>query len=430
MAAVFPKPRVDIYISAAETHSSIFSMGFGKDGPIKRPESNAILLLGGDHPCWGFNLEASERYLVGDHYEIVDDEQSWHNKYFMRLSEISIEYHDELNPKIWDGEEMHLDVRVTLLKSAYAFCEFLDLPDLKIAGVHFLGSNASFNYTQYSDCDVHIVIDFDESPCPELAENFFQTKKTLWNQMHERVSVMGYKVELYAEDTQNPPHAAGVYDLLKGAWITKPEKEKPDVDSTAVKSKAEALINEIDAICSTGDKADIAEMFEKLRTMRKAGLAQAGEYSAENLAFKVVRNLGYLDKLSQARRDNEDDALSLDHECPICETPAGGLDRCTVQTVNAFADFYHFPPITRDADIPITGADVVQRLTKAGLKMQHMDMDAPGKSLQQWVPSHRNGTWYVSTNGHAMALMNGELVDAEHKGPDGRRIICAVEFKR
>jgi uncharacterized protein YsxB (DUF464 family) len=348
----------------------------------------------------------------------------------MRLDDITVEFHDSLNEKIWDGDEMRLDVRVTLLKSAYAFIEFLDMPDLKIEGVQFVGSNASFNYTDYSDCDVHVVIDFDESPCPELAENFFLTKKTLWNQMHEAVSVMGYKVELYAEDVKNPATAAGVYDLLNGKWLKRPEKEEPEVDCSAVSAKAEAMVNEINAICATQDKNEIEQMFERLRLMRKAGLVEAGEYSVENLAFKTIRNLGYIDKLSKARLKAQDKELSLDHECPICETPEGGLNRCTVQTVNAFADFYHFQPITHETQIPITGADVVHYLEGHGLKQALRDASAPGKSLAQWLPAHRSGTWYVSTDGHAMAMINGQLVDAEQKGADGRRIICAIQFKR
>jgi hypothetical protein len=348
----------------------------------------------------------------------------------MRFDDISVEYHDDLNPKIWDGDKMHLDVRVTLLRSALAFIDFLDVPDLKVEGVQFVGSNASFNYTEYSDCDVHVIIDFEDSPCPELAENFFQTKKTLWNQMHEAVSVMGYKVELYAEDVKNPAHAAGVYDLINGEWLKKPEKEEPDVDSVALTAKAEALANEINAICATEDKDEINQMFDRLRTMRKAGLAKAGEFSVENLAFKTIRNLGYIEKLGKARLKAQDDELSLDHQCPICETPEGGLQRCTVQTVNAFADYYHFRPITHETEIPITGADVVQYLEGHGMKQSMRDASAPGKSLAQWIPAHSSGTWYVSTDGHAMAMINGQLFDAENKGADHRRIVCAIQFKR
>lgn len=347
----------------------------------------------------------------------------------MRLDNLTVEYHDTLNPILWKGEEMRLEVRVTLLKSAYAFIEFLELDDLKINGVHFVGSNASFNYTDYSDCDIHIVVDFEESPCGPIADNFFQTKKALWNKMHEAVKVKGYPVELYVEDVNNPVQAAGVYDLIDGKWLSRPEREEPLFDSSAVLAKVDSLGSDIEAICKSGDKDDIGKMFERLRTMRKSGLVDAGEFSTENLAFKTLRNLGFISMLADARLKAQDGELTLEDGCPICETPEGGLQRCTVQTVNAFAAFYHFQPITRETDIPITGEDVVNDLREAGLKMQ-VDPTAVGKSLNQWVPAHRVGTWYVSTDGHAMALINGELVDAEHKGVDNRRIVAAVQFKR
>jgi hypothetical protein len=119
----------------------------------------------------------------------------------MPTSTLPIAFHQVLNPLLWDGNEMRVDVRVALLKSAYSFLEFLDIEGLELDGVHFTGSNASFNYTDFSDCDIHLVVDYDQTPCPELAENLFTTKKTLWNQTHGNVTVRGYSVELYVEDT-------------------------------------------------------------------------------------------------------------------------------------------------------------------------------------------------------------------------------------
>jgi hypothetical protein len=45
--------------------------------------------------------------------------------------------------------------------------------------------------------------------------------------------------------------------------------------------------------------------------MRRAGLDSGGEFSVENLAFKVLRNMKYLDKLSKAYHQQQDDQLSL-----------------------------------------------------------------------------------------------------------------------
>jgi hypothetical protein len=341
---------------------------------------------------------------------------------------LAIEFHKTLNPLLWDGNDMRLDVRVALLKSAYAFLEFLDIEGLDLDAVHFTGSNASFNYTDYSDCDVHLVVDYAKTPCPELAENLFTTKKTLWNQTHGNVAVRGYSVELYVEDTANPVHALGIYDLLKGQWVLLPKKVKPNIDEDAVKAKVNYFAEEIENAVQSDDIDLINSMFDKLKKMRRAGLQQAGEFSAENLAFKALRAQGYIGKLSKARLAAQDSALTLEG-CKICEAPQGGLNRCTAATVNAFAAFYHFPPITNPSNVPEYGSQVEAYLSQQHLK-PNPEPEAVGRTVQQFVAQHPRGTHFIVTDGHAMALINGQLVDAANHGPDNRRIISAIEYRR
>lgn len=348
------------------------------------------------------------------------------------------EYHGELNPAIWANEDqMRLDVQVTLLRSAMAFYEFLDVEGLKIEGVRFTGSNASYNYTKWSDCDIHIVIDFESEVCPELADNFFMTKKALWNKMHEGVEVNGYSVELYCEDVNNPVMAAGVFDLLNGEWLSKPVHEEPLWDDRAVETKVNYLIHEIDGVVAGASITEIAQMTERLRTMRRAGLARGGEFSTENLAFKALRNLGALEKLSQARTAAMDEYLSLhDEKCgeALCEAPQRTLDRCTVVTCNAFAEHYHLPPITQIQDVPMTGVGVLEYMRKHGLRMVTKALDMivakDRVTVRQFVNQHPHGTWYISTANHAMAVIDGQLFDAANRGLDGRIVQSALEFKR
>jgi hypothetical protein len=46
--------------------------------------------------------------------------------------------------------------------------------------------------------------------------------------------------------------------------------------------------------------------------MRQAGLDRAGEWSVENLVFKILRNLGIIDQLTEKIRELEDQELSLE----------------------------------------------------------------------------------------------------------------------
>jgi hypothetical protein len=46
--------------------------------------------------------------------------------------------------------------------------------------------------------------------------------------------------------------------------------------------------------------------------MRQAGLERAGEWSVENLVFKILRNLGLIDEITDKIRELEDQELSLE----------------------------------------------------------------------------------------------------------------------
>jgi hypothetical protein len=226
----------------------------------------------------------------------------------------SFDFHETLNNAIWETEsgEMKLEVRVALLRAADAFRDFLDLQSLEIIDVIFTGSNAAFNYTMSSDLDIHIVTDYSTTTCPTLAENLFTTKKTLWNRDHN-IMIRGLPVEMYVEDTANPVTANGVYSLLRGKWIKEPEARVPKWDDSAVLAKAEAVADEIVGVLDA-DKEAIDAVMDRLRRMRRAGLSSGGEFSVENMAFKALRNLGFIEQLSNARRDAQDRSLSLENQ--------------------------------------------------------------------------------------------------------------------
>jgi hypothetical protein len=56
---------------------------------------------------------------------------------------------------------------------------------------------------------------------------------------------------------------------------------------------------------------------EKIAKMRKAGLERAGEWSVENLVFKILRNLGLIEQITEKIRELEDQELSLEQTEPL-----------------------------------------------------------------------------------------------------------------
>jgi hypothetical protein len=223
----------------------------------------------------------------------------------------NVDYHDELSPAAWAGEELRADVRVHLLRAAKFFTAYLEIPGFEVYDVVLTGSMANYNYTQFSDFDLHVVTRYSDLECDDLAEAFYRAKKSIWNDAHD-ITINGHEVELYVEDVDNPPVSSGMYSLLSGQWIKEPEYSRPTVDNTAINAKVRDLIKQIDvAIERADDPDDIKRITDKLRKMRRSGLDTAGEFGVENLTFKILRNLGYLDRLNKAYHNEQDQDLSL-----------------------------------------------------------------------------------------------------------------------
>jgi hypothetical protein len=252
-------------------------------------------------PLWGINKPMPENAKTRAH---VDS------------NEQAFSFHESLNVNIWQSDEMLIPVRVALLRTAKAFRDFVDLPGLNILDVAMTGSLAAYNYTEFSDVDLHLIVDYGTSTCPELAENFFATKKSLWNQVHD-VEIKGFPVEVYVEDAAHPVTAQGVYSVLHGHWIKRPRREPPKVDDNAVMSKVEALADQIETLLmGEPSDQDIRTLLDRLKRFRQSGLKKAGEFSVENLTFKTLRNLGFLDRLHRAKLDAQDRSLSLEQADP------------------------------------------------------------------------------------------------------------------
>ena len=71
-------------------------------------------------------------------------------------------YHEDLNVKFWDGLTLRTEVRDKLLEIGYIWAEFAKIPSNAIQDIILVGGNANYNYTEYSDLDLHLVVDKDE----------------------------------------------------------------------------------------------------------------------------------------------------------------------------------------------------------------------------------------------------------------------------
>lgn len=234
----------------------------------------------------------------------------------MHLREFSesvfVSVNKRLNPKIWKDNTLDPKVRLKLLEIAKVFKKFLGI-DIKIVDVTITGSNANYTWTEYSDLDLHLIVPGE--PTPEQRE-LFNAKKSLWAEQHN-ITVKGLPVEVYVQGAEEPHHSTGVYSLIKNQWVHEPKKVKPNVDDAAVKAKKESVVHDIETALIGQDLTQLRLVKEKITKMRKAGLERTGEWSTENLAFKVLRNLGLIDKIAEKIRELEDEELSLEQTQPL-----------------------------------------------------------------------------------------------------------------
>ena len=241
---------------------------------------------------------------------------------------------DKLNPKIWElpnerfmsdpkgqVETMVPKVRERLLDIANQFVEFLDVP-VFVDDVIMTGSLANYNWSNYSDVDLHIIVDFTQFPEEqiELFQKLFTLKKILFNTNHD-ITIKNFEVELYAQDEKEIHTSSGVYSVLYDEWITKPEKINVKVDNTVLMNKVKSWTEKIDEVIEDVKESNdlekskeiIDKLKKKLKDYRGEGLSGDGEFSYENLVFKFLRRNGYIEKLYNFEDKLIDKSLSLEN---------------------------------------------------------------------------------------------------------------------
>jgi predicted nucleotidyltransferase len=228
-------------------------------------------------------------------------------------NKLTFEYHDKLNPEIWEHGKLKPEIKNKLLEVAQAFLESIDL-DIDVEDILFTGSLANYNYTPFSDIDLHILTDFKEYKVEQdLLKDYLKAKKTVWNSAHN-IQIKGYDVEAYVQDKNEKHYATGIYSIKNDAWLVAPSKAKP-INQEEVLAKVKSMKDAIDHALS--DKCDLEcaeNIKEKIMKTRQAGLEKAGEFSVENLAYKELRRSGDLERLIQGVLTKKDNELSIKNE--------------------------------------------------------------------------------------------------------------------
>ena len=241
----------------------------------------------------------------------------------IKINKLDSEVMDFLVPKevmhqdFWDEKVLLPEISDALMEIAQNVVESMEI-NAEIKDIIITGSIAGYNWHSLSDIDLHIVIDF-----ADIDENFELVKRMLdqsrinWNKTHN-IMIKGHEVELYFQDFNEQHESESVWSLPKESWVVFPEPETAQIDLKNTEKKAETIAKAIDHAeeLLEDEKFDEAHKYaskikKKVSNMRSAGLSKDGIYSVENLAFKMLRNSKYLEKLSNIKINSYDRMMSI-----------------------------------------------------------------------------------------------------------------------
>ena len=229
--------------------------------------------------------------------------------------------HDTLEQKIWSGENLKPDIRERLTKIVEDFIDGLPV-SVNVKDITLTGSLANYNWSKYSDVDLHVIVDFDSvDENTDLVKGFFDAQRSRWNDKHD-IKVHGYDVEIYVENDKEEHLSTGVYSIMNDEWLVHPERIERSIDLETAKKKAEDIDGRLQNIKDLYQDNEYQKVMDqvdrlkqKVKDMRSAGLeSEEMEYSPENIAFKLLRRSSILNKLTKLKYNAYDDLRSMEQE--------------------------------------------------------------------------------------------------------------------
>ena len=236
----------------------------------------------------------------------------------------SFQIKDTLNPKIWENDTLKPEIRKQLLKIAVDFFTGLKLSsDIKLKDVLFVGSLANYNWSEFSDVDLHIVVDFaDFKEDEDFIKKYFDAEKNLWNLKHD-IKIKGFDVEIYVQELNEKLNSSAVYSVAKDKWLDKPEKTRFKLDKDVIKRRIQKLFHKLENIKNDYEDKDYESVIEKVTNLkdyikktRQSGLEKGGEFSTENILFKILRRTDFMEILDNYKNKAYDSDVAVNEEQP------------------------------------------------------------------------------------------------------------------
>jgi len=207
-----------------------------------------------------------------------------------------------------NNDKMLKDVRETALKISNFFYDYIDLKELFIFDIQLTGSLTNFNWSSFSDFDLHII---SKIPNTEV-KTLIDSKRALFKKTHN-IKIKNFQLEPYIQDIDETHTSMGCYSILQNEWVKKAEKESFNINDKSIIDKVNYFKKEIEESIKNEDEISLTKIFKKLKKYRKSGLEKKGELSLENIVFKYLRRDGSIEKLMNNKNKIIDKKLSLNN---------------------------------------------------------------------------------------------------------------------
>lgn len=230
----------------------------------------------------------------------------------------------ELNPKFWIHGKLNSRIRLKLLDLADNFMDSISMNWVEPIDIVFTGSLANYNWSKYSDIDLHIIIDYNNVyKDKNILLDFFKAKKDEWNNDHKQLTIYGFPVEIFVQDVEEFNVSSGIYSLEKDEWVKEPIILSDSINNKdEIKRISAMIITKVDdleeKINGTDDEhklkkynQTLTRIIKRLKEVRRDGLKGVGEMSTGNIIYKVIRRSGYLKKLFDLKNFSYDKINTL-----------------------------------------------------------------------------------------------------------------------
>lgn len=230
-----------------------------------------------------------------------------------------------LNPNFWnDKKKLNRNVKINILDIVDEFVEGIEVKKFKVKDITLTGSIANYNWSKFSDVDIHIIVDKSVIDVDrKMLDDYFAMKKEEWKTKHSGLKIYNFDTEIYIQDVNEKHSSSGIYSVMNNEWIVEPKPfEEYDIDEKYIVNKSYEFITEIDKIEKTlktcndrrklrGLQSRLSTLFKNLKGKRNAGVNKNGEFDKDNIVYKVIRRQNYLEKVFTLKHNIVDKIYSI-----------------------------------------------------------------------------------------------------------------------